>query len=179
MSTRRASLHPKHRSRVKDTHGEDLPFQRLRADLAPRALQQLPEPLNSHGCPRSATRGRGRGRLLIPILQPAAPPPLTTGRAPPAPTLERWKIIKSQRFSKGSWHQREQHFPAADTASRKTDGTREWPVARRRRSSSSRPVLRPKRLHSNGRPGREHSAGETNSQKTCLRRCLKSSRMSA
>lgn len=33
---------------AKDTHGQDLPLQRLGADLPPRALQQLPQPLDAH-----------------------------------------------------------------------------------------------------------------------------------
>lgn len=44
-----AGAHPALRAAFKDTHGQHLALQRLRADLAARALQQLPQPLHSHG----------------------------------------------------------------------------------------------------------------------------------
>lgn len=135
---------------VKDTHGEDLPFQRLRADLPPGALQQLPEPVDSHVAP-SDSRGRGRGRPSIPILPQPAPPP-GPGKAPPAPTHRRWKIIQSMRFPRANRHRRERYFLAADTASRKKGRTREWPASGRS-WSSSRPRFGPNVSTLNGRAG--------------------------
>lgn len=72
------------RRRGKDTHGEDLPLQRLRADRPPGALQQLPEPLHTH---EAGTR--------------------SAGRASPAPAQER---RKSSRSSRESSSQRDGHF---------------------------------------------------------------------
>lgn len=61
----RADTRSQHRRCVKDTHSQHLALQRLRADSAARALQQLPKPLNSHGPgalsrPRKAFASRGQ-----------------------------------------------------------------------------------------------------------------------
>lgn len=62
------------REGVKDTDGEDLPFQRLGADLPPGAFQQLPEPVDPHDAPGDG-RGGVAGGFLCPILPQPAPPP--------------------------------------------------------------------------------------------------------
>lgn len=84
---------PRPRRLVKDTHGQDLPFQRLRADLPARALQQLPEALDSHEArtSRGAARRRGRGRPFI--LSLYRPRPLRPARrkSGPAATQRRWE----------------------------------------------------------------------------------------
>lgn len=70
--------HPGAPEHVKDTHGEDLPLQRLRAHLPPGALQQLPQPVHPHDGPGDS-RGRGRARPSIPVLPQPAPPPGPAG----------------------------------------------------------------------------------------------------
>lgn len=47
---------PENPRSAKDTHGEDLPLQRLRAHLPPGALQKLPEPLHPHEAPSDPRR---------------------------------------------------------------------------------------------------------------------------
>lgn len=135
---------------MKDTHGKDLALQRFRADLPPGALQQLPEPLDSHEAGVSSERKpvRGRRRPVIPILlQPAAPPP----------NPERAALLQLRKDGK------QPAVPRGDTASVKTDeqglaeGGEEQVLCR--------PELCANVCVPHARPGRGDSAGDRHSPK--------------
>lgn len=111
--------------RLKDTHGQHLALQRLRADPAAGALQQLPQPLDSHaagpllnletGAP-SAGAGTGRPAPLQRSPSPCSRNSPRRGRAGTLPGRT-WPPSRNARLHRGTgmqWEERGHFSPKSE-----------------------------------------------------------------
>lgn len=112
--------------RLKDTHGQHLALQRLRADPAAGALQQLPQPLDSHAAEPLLNLEMG-----APSADTGSPSPCSRNspRCGCAGTLpgRTWPPRRNARLHHGTWMQWEERgllSPNGGGAAKRSEGRR-------------------------------------------------------